>query len=297
VADAPAKTAAFYDLDGTLLNGTVVDHYLYYAWNDPDLTSRVQRLLKTAVSAPYFSYLDRLDRRTLQRGVLQELRGPLRGPAGHARRVALREGALEQALRRRAGAPRRRPRRGPRPGPPHRRARLRGQARRPPPRDRQPSWGAASSSARTAWRPASCARRSWPAPRRPAGSASSRRSPRGRPGSERGLRRRRRRPAHALHGRPPGGGEPRTAACSRPRGRTAGRSCTSTRPPARPRGWSPRGRPAWAGAWLASVRDEAALHAPDRPRRPGAPGRPREVGPRGRGRRARRATSPAKEKA
>ncbi len=64
MADAPAKTAAFYDLDGTLLNGTVVDHYLYYAWNDPDLTSRVQRLVKTAVSAPYFSYLDRLDRRS-----------------------------------------------------------------------------------------------------------------------------------------------------------------------------------------------------------------------------------------
>lgn len=63
MADVPTKTAAFYDLDGTLLNGTVVDHYLYYAWNDPDLVSRVRRLVTTAAYAPYFSYLDRLDRR------------------------------------------------------------------------------------------------------------------------------------------------------------------------------------------------------------------------------------------
>lgn len=62
VADAP-KTAAFYDLDGTLLNGTVVDHYLYYAWHDPDLVSRVARLIKIGAQAPWFAWIDRLDRR------------------------------------------------------------------------------------------------------------------------------------------------------------------------------------------------------------------------------------------
>jgi len=57
------RTAAFYDLDGTLLHGTIVDHYLYYARNDPHYPSRARRLLETAVKAPYYKYVDRLDRK------------------------------------------------------------------------------------------------------------------------------------------------------------------------------------------------------------------------------------------
>jgi HAD superfamily hydrolase (TIGR01490 family) len=57
------RTAAFYDLDGTLLNGTVVDHYLYYARHDPHLPARLRRVAETVVMAPYYVYLDRLDRR------------------------------------------------------------------------------------------------------------------------------------------------------------------------------------------------------------------------------------------
>jgi HAD superfamily hydrolase (TIGR01490 family) len=56
------RTAAFYDLDGTLLHGSVVDHYLYYALNDPHYPSRLRRLLEMAVKAPYFKYVDSLDR-------------------------------------------------------------------------------------------------------------------------------------------------------------------------------------------------------------------------------------------
>jgi HAD superfamily hydrolase (TIGR01490 family) len=67
MADAetrPARTAAFYDLDGTLLNGTVVDHYVYYARHDPDLPRRLRRVAETVVKAPYYVWLDRLDRRS-----------------------------------------------------------------------------------------------------------------------------------------------------------------------------------------------------------------------------------------
>lgn len=58
------KTAAFYDMDGTLIHGNVSDHYLYYAKTDPDLSSRARRLLELAIKAPYFWTLDRIDRHT-----------------------------------------------------------------------------------------------------------------------------------------------------------------------------------------------------------------------------------------
>src|SRR5581483_1094467 len=56
------QTAAFYDMDGTLLDGNVSDHYLYYAMGDPDLASRARRLLELAIKAPYYWTLDRIDR-------------------------------------------------------------------------------------------------------------------------------------------------------------------------------------------------------------------------------------------
>jgi|GEM_PF-932780 len=56
------KTGAFYDMDGTLLDGNVSDHYLYFAMNDPDLAGRARRIAELAVKAPYFWALDRIDR-------------------------------------------------------------------------------------------------------------------------------------------------------------------------------------------------------------------------------------------
>ena len=56
------RTAAFYDLDGTLLHGSVVDHYLYYALSDPNYPSRLRRVAELAIKGPYYSYLDGLDR-------------------------------------------------------------------------------------------------------------------------------------------------------------------------------------------------------------------------------------------
>ncbi len=57
------KTAAFYDLDGTLLHGSVVDHYIYFARTDPQLDQRVRRMAEVVLKAPYFKWVDRLDRR------------------------------------------------------------------------------------------------------------------------------------------------------------------------------------------------------------------------------------------
>lgn len=57
------KTAAFYDLDGTLMHGSVVDHYLYFAKTDPRIHERVRRLTETLIKAPYYKWIDRLDRR------------------------------------------------------------------------------------------------------------------------------------------------------------------------------------------------------------------------------------------
>ena len=57
------KTAAFYDLDGTILHGSVVDHYLYFAKTDPSIPERARRLAGAFALAPYYKYVDYLDRR------------------------------------------------------------------------------------------------------------------------------------------------------------------------------------------------------------------------------------------
>ncbi|MCA8926161.1 MAG: HAD-IB family hydrolase [Planctomycetes bacterium] len=54
--------AAFYDMDGTLLHGSVVDHYLYFARNEPSYPKRALRMLDMLAKAPYYKYLDSLDR-------------------------------------------------------------------------------------------------------------------------------------------------------------------------------------------------------------------------------------------
>ncbi len=62
-APPQSRTAAFYDLDGTLLHGSVVDHYVYFAKTDPHLPERVRRLAATVLKAPYYKWVDGLDRR------------------------------------------------------------------------------------------------------------------------------------------------------------------------------------------------------------------------------------------
>ncbi len=57
------NTAAFYDLDGTLLRGNVLAHYIYYARTEPTPAGRAKRLLETAVKAPFWVAIDWFDRK------------------------------------------------------------------------------------------------------------------------------------------------------------------------------------------------------------------------------------------
>lgn len=90
-----ARTAAFYDLDGTLLHGSVVDHYLYFAKTDPSLPERIRRLGQTVLKAPYLKYVDHLDRRRFNVEFYQSYRG-----LSEDRLAILGEALFEKVLRR-----------------------------------------------------------------------------------------------------------------------------------------------------------------------------------------------------
>ena len=55
--------AAFYDVDGTLVDANVLHPYAYYAVSDPTLTGKVGRLLKMGVSLPLYAWADRQGRK------------------------------------------------------------------------------------------------------------------------------------------------------------------------------------------------------------------------------------------
>lgn len=57
------RTAAFYDVDGTLIKTNVVHAYAYYAINDPSITSRIQRTASLVASLPLYWVADKYDRK------------------------------------------------------------------------------------------------------------------------------------------------------------------------------------------------------------------------------------------
>lgn len=73
--DNRKRPAAFYDLDGTLVRGNVVTHYLWYALNESTLRSRVERVLGLAARAPLFLALERLDRRAMNEAFYRSYQG------------------------------------------------------------------------------------------------------------------------------------------------------------------------------------------------------------------------------
>ena len=58
------RTAAFYDLDGTLMRGNVVAQYHYFARTEASWTGKARRFAESALMAPGWLALDWLDRRT-----------------------------------------------------------------------------------------------------------------------------------------------------------------------------------------------------------------------------------------
>src|SRR4051794_25612587 len=61
---APAgKSAAFYDVDGTLIKTNIVHAFAWYARHQPTLTGSIVKSAKTALSLPMFLVADKLSRK------------------------------------------------------------------------------------------------------------------------------------------------------------------------------------------------------------------------------------------
>ena len=57
------KTAAFYDVDGTLIKTNIVHAFAWYARHQPTLTGSLVKSAKTALSIPMFLIADKLSRK------------------------------------------------------------------------------------------------------------------------------------------------------------------------------------------------------------------------------------------
>jgi HAD superfamily hydrolase (TIGR01490 family) len=57
------KAAAFYDVDGTLVNANVIHTYAFYALNDNTFSGKIGRTSKLIASLPFYAVADRLGRK------------------------------------------------------------------------------------------------------------------------------------------------------------------------------------------------------------------------------------------
>src|SRR6516162_474603 len=57
------KSAAFYDVDGTLIKTNIVHAFAWYARHQPTLTGSLVKSAKTALSIPMFMIADKLSRK------------------------------------------------------------------------------------------------------------------------------------------------------------------------------------------------------------------------------------------
>jgi len=62
-AASAAKTAAFYDVDGTLIKTNIVHAFGWYARHQPTLTGSLFKSARTALSVPMFAVADKLSRK------------------------------------------------------------------------------------------------------------------------------------------------------------------------------------------------------------------------------------------
>ena len=61
--DCALGVAAFYDVDGTLIDANVLHAYAYYALSVPTLSGKLTRTLKLAASLPLYAWADRKGRK------------------------------------------------------------------------------------------------------------------------------------------------------------------------------------------------------------------------------------------
>lgn len=62
-ASKPTKTAAFYDVDGTLIRTNIVHAYAFYAARQPSLLESAAKIVKTGLSVPLFALSDKVSRK------------------------------------------------------------------------------------------------------------------------------------------------------------------------------------------------------------------------------------------
>jgi HAD superfamily hydrolase (TIGR01490 family) len=68
-------SAAFYDVDGTLIKANIIHAFAFYAWNQPSLTRSVVKSLATAASLPLFWAADKLSRKAFNELFYRYYRG------------------------------------------------------------------------------------------------------------------------------------------------------------------------------------------------------------------------------
>jgi HAD superfamily hydrolase (TIGR01490 family) len=72
---SPNKTAAFFDVDGTLVQTNVVHYYVFYKWQTLSPLSRVGWLFFFMTKVPYYALLDGMSRRRFNQVFFRNYRG------------------------------------------------------------------------------------------------------------------------------------------------------------------------------------------------------------------------------
>lgn len=88
------RTAAFYDVDGTLIKTNVVHAYAYYALNSPSILRRVSSVTSLVAGLPMYWLADKFDRRTFNEAFYKNYEG-----FSEDRLVVLGEEVFEKVIR------------------------------------------------------------------------------------------------------------------------------------------------------------------------------------------------------
>lgn len=73
--DEQRTTAAFYDVDGTLIKTNVVHAYAYYAMNAPEMTKKIGKTAGLLASLPLYWLADKFDRRLFNEAFYKNYEG------------------------------------------------------------------------------------------------------------------------------------------------------------------------------------------------------------------------------
>ena len=94
VAKPFATSAAFYDVDGTIIKTNIVHAFAYYALNQPSPVRSVLKGLQTALSIPFFVAADKLSRKVFNEFFYQYYAGQ-----PEDRLIVLAEDLFEEVIR------------------------------------------------------------------------------------------------------------------------------------------------------------------------------------------------------